>query len=223
MSRPTQERAPGLAWPVLKRIAVVLAFTALWCAVLFVAAGRLDWIRAWIYVALVLLSLALLAVVILTRNPELVAARGKRHEDTKSFDKVFGAIYGLMVFVVPVVVGLDAARFGWSSMPMGMILPGAVLHLLGLAWIAAAMAVNRNLETTVRIQHDRGHQVCSSGPYRMVRHPMYVGAILQNAGLPLVLGSLWAFVPVAVIVLLFVLRTALEDRTLREELAGYEE
>jgi protein-S-isoprenylcysteine O-methyltransferase Ste14 len=83
------------------------------------------------------------------------------------------------------------------------------------------MAANRYLETTVRIQEERGHQVVNSGPYRFVRHPMYVGVILQFMALPMVLGSKWAFVPAGVVVLLFVIRTGLEDRTLRNELAGY--
>jgi protein-S-isoprenylcysteine O-methyltransferase Ste14 len=97
-----------------------------------------------------------------------------------------------------------------------------VLHLLGSIPIAGAMATNPHLETTVRIQEDRGHRVSTSGPYRVVRHPMYVGAILQFAGAPLVLGSLWACLPVAAAPVLFIVRTALEDRTLRRELPGYE-
>jgi protein-S-isoprenylcysteine O-methyltransferase Ste14 len=88
-----------------------------------------------------------------------------------------------------------------------------------LAW---AMAVNPFAETTVRIQTERGHTVVSSGPYRLVRHPMYAGAILMFLGTPLILGSMLALLLAIEVVLLFVGRTALEDRTLRRELLGYE-
>jgi len=85
------------------------------------------------------------------------------------------------------------------------------------------MAVNEHFELLVRIQTDRGHRVVSSGPYRIVRHPGYLAAIVGGSMTPLILGSLWAFAPVLACALLFTGRTALEDRTLREELDGYRE
>jgi protein-S-isoprenylcysteine O-methyltransferase Ste14 len=85
------------------------------------------------------------------------------------------------------------------------------------------MVVNSHLEVTVRIQDDRGHCVIDSGPYAIVRHPMYAGIVLQSVATPLLLGSSWAAVPVGITILLFAIRTALEDRTLRKELPGYEE
>jgi protein-S-isoprenylcysteine O-methyltransferase Ste14 len=77
------------------------------------------------------------------------------------------------------------------------------------------------LETTVRIQEDRDHRVIMTGPYRFVRHPMYVGMLIMNLATPLLLGSVWAFVPVAGMVIALTIRTALEDRTLQRELPGY--
>jgi protein-S-isoprenylcysteine O-methyltransferase Ste14 len=85
------------------------------------------------------------------------------------------------------------------------------------------MSVNTYLSRSVRIQEERGHQVITSGPYRFVRHPMYVGALLFVLCIPMVLDSIWAFIPSAVIVILFIIRTALEDRTLIEKLPGYAE
>jgi len=214
----TSLERPKLARLVLK----LLAFTALWGAVLFISAGRLDWPRAWIYLALCVLGMAVNAVGVIRKNPELIRERWKKRANTKTYDKVFMWLYLPTVFALVVVAGLDAGRFGWSSMGPETLFAGVVLHLLGSIPIAGAMATNPHLETTVRIQEDRGHQVITSGPYRVVRHPMYAGVILQLAGAPLVLGSLWACLPAAVAPVLFIVRTALEDRTLRRELPGYE-
>jgi len=207
----------------IKRMVTVLAFTALWFGLLFGAAGRLEWPRAWIYAGFSLLGLALNSVVVLCKNPELIAERWKRHKGTKRFDKVFMVLYVPTTIALPVVAGLDAVRFGWSALPGWTLWPGVLLLLLSIPPIAWAMATNPHLETTVRIQHDRGHKVITTGPYAIVRHPMYVGAILNLAGVPLVLGSAWAYVPAGLAVLIFLCRTALEDRTLRRELPGYED
>ena len=100
---------------------------------------------------------------------------------------------------------------------------GYVLLVAGLAGMSWAESVNKFSETTVHIQTDRGHTVIDTGPYALVRHPGYVAACLLCLGMPLALGSLWAFIPVILSGLLMVLRTVWEDQTLREELAGYEE
>jgi len=202
---------------------VVLLWTLVWGAVLFGAAGRLDWERGWIYFGVSLFSLAVNSVVVFWKNPGLVAERWKRRKGTKPFDKVFIALYLPTVIALPLVAGLDAARFGWSQLPWDTVWPGVVLQLLAIPPMAWAMATNPHLETTVRIQHDRGHKVITTGPYAIVRHPMYLGAIPTLLGAPLVLGSKWAFAPAGFAVLLFVFRTAFEDRTLRQELPGYEE
>jgi len=214
----TSLERPKLARLVLK----LLAFTALWGAVLFISAGRLDWPRAWIYFGSCILAVTANAVGLIWKNPGLLSERWKKRANTKTFDKVFMALYTPTVFTLPVVAGLDAGRFGWSSMPPATLYLGVALLLLAIIPIAGAMATNPHLETTVRIQEDRGHKVITSGPYRVVRHPMYAGAILQFAGAPLALGSLWAYVPTGLVTLLFIVRTALEDRTLRNELPGYE-
>src|ERR1019366_7444848 len=128
-------------------------------------------------------------------NPELIATRGAKHANTKPFDKAFGAIYTALMLALPLVAGLDAVRFGWSRLGSQTLYAGAALFILGTIPTLGSVAVNRYLETTVRIQEERGRQVVTSGPYRFVRHPMYVGLILQFIALPLVLGSKWAFVP----------------------------
>lgn len=217
------EATPKLGWLALRRIIQVAVGISIQGVVLFVSAGRLDWIRAWVYVGIALLSLVFASLVVLRTNPEVIAERGKKHEGTRPFDKVFSAFYAAMIFVGPLVAGLDAGRFGWTSMPFQTLYAGVVLYVLGHVLITWSVATNPHAEKTVRIQEDRGHEVVTSGPYRLVRHPVYVGGILQNAVFPLILGSLWAFVPAVIMALLLVVRTAFEDQTLRKELPGYEE
>jgi protein-S-isoprenylcysteine O-methyltransferase Ste14 len=200
------------------------AFTAAWLGALFGGAGRFEWPRGWIYAAVYGLGMGAMALAVKRWNPELLEARARwRHNDTKRFDKVFLAIFMPLQLIQPAVAGLDAVRFGWSSLPFELVYPGVAIFALATGLAAWAMAVNRFAETTVRIQADRGHTVVESGPYRSVRHPLYAAAILMYLAAPLILGSVWALAPGGVIAVLFAGRTALEDRTLRRELAGYEE
>lgn len=216
-------RAPRLGPAAVRRLASVLAGTVFWSALLFASAGRLGWTRAWVYVIASLVCLFINAGIMLAKNPELIARRGEVRKDTKTFDKVIMASYTLALFALPVVAGMDAVRFGWSSMPFGTLYAGVALLVLGFIPIAWAMAVNPNLEKTVRIQEDMGHEVTTTGPYRIVRHPMYASMLLLAASGPLAFGSVWAFVPAGVMVLALVVRTAFEDRILKNELPGYAE
>ena len=124
-----------------------------------------------------------------------------------------------MLILAPV----DAVRFRWSRVPLGF--QGLALLVMLAAWglIIWAFRENAFLAEYVRIQEERGHTVCTTGPYRIVRHPMYVGVIVTILGVPVLLGSLYALIPAALIAALFILRTALEDRTLQKELPGYAE
>lgn len=155
-------------------------------------------------------------------HPQVINERGRSDPNTKTFDRIITPFYLLAGLAQFVVAGLDA-RFGWSAIPWGLqVLGGAglVLSMTGVYW---AMANNPFLATTVRIQTERGHQVANTGPYRFVRHPMYANTLYFCWSGPLLLNSWWAFIPVALSVLILVIRTALEDRTLQKELPGYSE
>jgi protein-S-isoprenylcysteine O-methyltransferase Ste14 len=128
-----------------------------------------------------------------------------------------------LVFIEPVLVGLDVVRYRWSSMPFGFVYPGSIRFVLGMALMTWAMAVNPFAQSTVRIQTDRGHCVITSGPYSRVRHPMYAGFILMYLGPLLIWGSVSAVAEGGLIAIELSWRTALEDRALRRELAGYEQ
>jgi protein-S-isoprenylcysteine O-methyltransferase Ste14 len=204
-----------------RRVAQVLGFNLVWAVIFFGASGRLDHTRAWIYLGAGLVLLILNAAVVARKNPEVIAARSRLHGGTKTFDKVFGALYAAVVLATPVVAGLDV-RYSWAPLSQAALWPGLLLLFLGNIPILASLAENPHLEQTVRIQNDRGHRVITTGPYRLVRHPMYIGVILQHLAVPLAIGSALALAPAAAAVPLLVVRTALEDRALRRELPGYE-
>jgi protein-S-isoprenylcysteine O-methyltransferase Ste14 len=172
---------------------------------------------------LVLLGELLTVAVIRAVNPAILEKRGRMNAGTKRYDRVFAALWLALAFATPVVAGLDVGRGAGVRLPLAGIYVGLAVMLLAYLLGAWAMAVNEHFELTMRIQADRGHRVVSEGPYRMLRHPGYLAAIVGGATTPFILGSLWALAPVAATVLLFVVRTALEDRALREELPGYRE
>ena len=120
------------------------------------------------------------------------------------------------------VAGLDV-RFGWSSVPLALSLAGLLVVVAGNAVVSWGMSANRYFARVVRIQDDRGQQVCSTGPYRYVRHPGYVGMIVYTIAMAIGLGSWWAVIPALLVAAAFVVRTAMEDRTLQTELPGYSE
>lgn len=217
------ESTEGIDRRLVARISVRVALAFLFIGgALFASAGRLDWPRGWAFFALMAFTGAVNFAIVGALNPAVIRARTEFHKGTKRFDRFFFLLYVPAYLAVLVVAGLDA-RFGWSALGTGAFAAGAALHLLGNVPIVWALSVNPYLEATVRIQTDRGHRVVTTGPYAIVRHPMYAGVILMLSGWPLLLGSCWLYIPVAAIDALVVLRMLLEDRTLRRELPGYAE
>jgi protein-S-isoprenylcysteine O-methyltransferase Ste14 len=186
---------------------------------------RWDWWEAWVYALVSLLGFALSRALAARRHPDLLAERARfmQHEDTKPWDKRLAPLLGLGGGLVLLVAGLDAL-FHWSppfSLPVKIF--SLVVILAGYVLGSYALIENRFFSGVVRIQTERGHHVVSSGPYRWLRHPGYAGALLTYLVTPLLLDSLWAFLPTVFITILLVIRTALEDRTLQNELPGYAE
>ncbi|MCA9648904.1 MAG: isoprenylcysteine carboxylmethyltransferase family protein [Myxococcales bacterium] len=215
---------PELRRAVVQRSVQILVLDAIWLVLFLVAAGTVRVWAAWAYLGLGVALAVVNFLVVAPRNPEVIVARSRgAQKGTKGFETWFGLVFGIAFLALPVVAGLDAVRFGWSHLPEWLVWVGLGVVVLGNVPIVAAMVVNPHLEKTVRIQEDRGHRVIDTGAYAIVRHPMYVGTLLQQLAVPLVLGSAWAFVPAAVVLAAMVGRTALEDRTLRAELPGYEE
>ena len=192
-------------------------------AVLFLSAGRLDWIAAWFYLAIVTANFAINYVYVSKHNPELIEHRMRFQKGTKWWDTLWLGLFVPLFIAVHVVAGLDIGRFGGSTMSLFWWPIGLLAFSFGAVLLIWAMVVNPFFEKTVRIQSERGHRVIDTGPYRYVRHPGYVGFFGWILSAPLLLGSWWAFIPAILTVVAFFIRTALEDRTLREELPGYVE
>jgi len=188
--------------------------------ILFVCGGDFGWWQAWVYTLLIVAIGVGGRILGERRHPGLTAERQnvEKIQDAKAWDKVLAPLMALsIVFPLMIVAGLDH-RFGWSPVfPLWLIVLGIFLIALGYAFSSWAFVENRFFSSVVRIQTDRGHAVCDSGPYRIVRHPGYAGGIV------LALGSLWTLIPAAVALVIAVIRTALEDQTLQEELPRYQE
>lgn len=191
--------------------------------VLFLAAGTLAWVWAWLLLGVLAVYLVAHPLILAPRDPELLAERQKgfRGEGVKAWDKWINSLNGALMLASWAVAGLDY-RFGWTGrLPLAYHLAGVLGLVLGYSLFLWAMNSNAFFSEGVRIQKERGHTVATGGPYRFVRHPGYDGAILSQLATPFLLGSPWAMIPSVTLAALLVLRTSLEDRTLLEELPGY--
>jgi protein-S-isoprenylcysteine O-methyltransferase Ste14 len=199
------------------------ALIAWWSLFLFGGAGQADWSRGWICTVLYLGGFYTSRAVLKRLNPGLLEQRQTAiRKDTKPFDKIFLRLLLFLTIIQPLVAGLDF-RFNGASTPFWMVYPGIASFTSAAIVITWVLVKNPHAESSVRIQHDRGHCVIVSGPYRLVRHPMYAGLIQLHQSIALILGSTWTMGLAALITILFLWRTALEDRTLRRELPGYKE
>jgi protein-S-isoprenylcysteine O-methyltransferase Ste14 len=192
--------------------------------VLMLSAGRWTWLAGWFYVVIFLAFDAASALVVIPRDPGLLLERAKPNPGAKSWDKILMPISsGLLPLVSWILAGLNE-RWSWEPvMRDGFVITGYALTIAGYGLLVWAMSANNFFSPLVRIQEERGHRVADGGPYRIVRHPGYLGAIGFSVGVPLLLGSWWALLPGLIAAALMVLRTSLEDHTLAEELPGYKQ
>ena len=204
-------------------IALTLTYS-LMPLVLLLCGGDLAWAQAWLFSVLFLVIGIGARVLAEKRHPGLMAERSKlgKDQNVKPWDKVLAPLMAISIsFPLFIVAGLDH-RLGWSSeFSLGLNLLGFVLIILGYTFASWAIMENRYFSTMTRIQMDRGHVVCDTGPYWIVRHPGYAGNLLALPGIVLALGSVWTIIPVIIALIISVIRTALEDKTLQEELPGY--
>ncbi len=213
-------KKPGSALRYFVRVSLIFVF---FLTILFVASGSIDWINAWVFAILSVSFAAVNSAVLLKYNPGLLVSRAQLlQKETKTFDRVFILLYIPVSILMYVVIGLDH-RFGWSSMPVWLNLAGVALFIPACVLLSWSMAVNQHFETTVLIRMDGRQRVVSSGPYRLVRHPGYLAVLICAASYPLILGSWAGFAPTSLFFALFIVRAALEDRALRQELPGYQQ
>jgi protein-S-isoprenylcysteine O-methyltransferase Ste14 len=206
---------------IRKRLGQIGFLILVQAAIMFLAAGTLQWIEGWLYLIVYLGFIGANAIVVIPRNPGVIAERSEIKADAKTWDKIWGVASALLGPAILLIAGLDY-RLNWTP-PLGLAIQiaGGVAIVLGLGLFGWAFASNAFFSAVVRIQKDRGHTVQTGGPYRFVRHPAYAGMIVDSLGMPLFFDSLWAFIPALFLIGALIVRTALEDQTLQNELEGY--
>lgn len=209
-----------------KAIVITFLIPFLQAVILFVSAGNINIHRAWIYLLTLFIFIFSGTLFLYRMNPDLIIHRleWKKKKDTKKWDKFLLPAFILISFyIMPAVAGLDVGRFKWSSLSTNYLILGIGIYIVSVIFSNWAMAVNPHFEATVRIQKDRGHKVITTGPYKIVRHPGYLAAILWIISAPLIIGSFFGLIPAGAAVFLLIIRTSLEDKTLQNELSGYSE
>jgi protein-S-isoprenylcysteine O-methyltransferase Ste14 len=202
----------------------VLAGTLLTAALIFIAAGRFDWPLAWLFVLAWGLFKLVFAILLRWRNPELMVERATRHANTQSYDRWILPVYFLLAFGTIAIAGLDGGRFRWSGeMPTILVIIAYIIYLLGTFLAAWAVDANAFFSSESRLQTDRQQTVIRNGPYRFVRHPGYLAAVILWPATGPMLESWWAVLPGLLAALAMYIRTIYEDRMLQAELPGYKE
>jgi protein-S-isoprenylcysteine O-methyltransferase Ste14 len=195
--------------------------TLLFFTIIFICAGHINYWQGIIYVILGLF-MSLLNYTVLKIDPELIEERSKAGEGAKKWDKKILGLSFLAAILMYCMAGLDSGRYHWSpDFHISLIIMGIILTALGQLLFLIAQKQNKFFSSTVRIQTERGHTVCDTGLYKFVRHPAYMGTFIQTLGFPLLFGSLWSIIPVCFSIILLIVRTNLEDQTLKSELSGY--
>lgn len=212
-----------ILWKGVVRLGLIIPIML---GTLLLSAGRWDWWEAWAYTITGLMVLIGSRIFVIRKHPDLALERAQAHEKkgVKRWDRYlmpFTALVGPLLSWI--VAGLDQ-RYGWSpDLPDWIQIIALIVIQVGSLIGSWAMVVNRYFSSQVRIQTDRGQTVVSEGPYRYVRHPGYAGGQLSWLAAPVFFSSFWLIIPMVLVMAANVVRTALEDRALREELPGYEE
>lgn len=199
----------------------------LFAVMLMWPAGTLYWWEAWVIVGLWAIYGVVITCYLLRHDPALLVERLKLvplHKEQKAWDKVIMLLFfiaGLGLYIVP---GFDVVRYEWSeSLPLWMKILAMLIHLPCFVLLGWVMRENTYLAQVVKIDKARGHQVITTGPYALVRHPMYTIVIILLFAVPVALGSRFALFLAVFLTVLLIVRTYLEDRTLHAELQGYPE
>jgi len=204
------------AWLGLAALAVVLAL------LLFVPAGTVHYWQAWIYLVIFTGASALITLHLMRHDPALLERRmrGGPAAESRPAQRLIMVCTSIGFFALFIVPALDF-RFGWSGVPLGVVVFGDVLVATGLYFIF--LVYRENTFTSATIEIAEGQEVVSTGPYAVVRHPMYASALLYLLGTPLALGSYWGFVVLVIMMPFLLWRLFDEELFLAKNLPGYTE
>jgi protein-S-isoprenylcysteine O-methyltransferase Ste14 len=187
--------------------------------VIFWPAGTILWPEAWIYIIIQISFSAFTVIYFLERNPEIIKKRMDLRMPKELWDKIILPPFMIAMTLLLIVPGLDVKRYNWSSIPICIEILGFIGILISLYLLFTVLKTNSYLLITVEIQ--KKQKVVSKGPYKYVRHPMYLATILMSFSIALALGSLYTLIPAGIASLLLIIRTNFEDNTLKKELKGY--
>lgn len=208
----------------IKSIVRLVSAFLIFVGILFGTAGTFKWPEAWLLI-IIFFSYAIAAAIWLRKNnPDLLADRLIFMKKTgKAWDRAL--MIGILPFSIALLIipGLDAVRYQWSHVTILVKMISFILLITAAVWSFWVMKENTYLSRVVEIQTERKHRVITTGPYKHVRHPMYSGGIVFIVCTPLALGSLFGLIPASFMIIAFIIRTCLEDRTLHKELPGYKE
>jgi len=207
------EQNKPVIWRVIAQMVIVVLLAPF---IPMIISSQWDWWQAWVYAITSILSFIVSRLIVARKHPDLIKERARFMEakDTKPWDKVLVPLLGLGSILIPVVAGVDK-YYGWSpasSLIWNLIALFGIIF--GYGFSSWALIENRFFSGTVRIQTERGHHVVTTGPYRIIRHPGYAGGMFGFIFIPLLLDSMWAFIPTILLGVVMIIRTALEDKTL---------
>jgi protein-S-isoprenylcysteine O-methyltransferase Ste14 len=221
---PTPDLTPAVQEGVRRWAAKTALFIVVMALVMFGVAGTTRWPGGWLYLAVVAGNLLLLAGLLYRRNPALLAERSAPRQGAKAWDPPLALTVAVAGPSATVLVAALDVRYDWIGyVPPELVRAALALALGGGLLTTWAMVANPFFSSLVHIGTERGHHVVTQGPYRLVRHPGYLGGIIFALASPYLLGSRWAVFASWAVAAAFILRTWLEDRALRAELPGYSE
>jgi len=204
------------------RKAVILRFTMLFPVLglmFFLPAGTIHYWQAWVYMLVLFIPMFIMVRYLYKHDPELLERRMRMKERQKTQKLVIALsfLFFLPAFIIP---GFDI-RFGWSNVPWVVVIIADIIVLFGYLFFALVLKTNSYASRIVEVE--KGQKVITTGPYSIVRHPMYLSSLILYAFSPLALGSYWAMIPVVLLVMLLVARIKGEEKELLENLDGYKE